>query len=263
MAPTRIPRTKLHQHDLIRRVGYGSLADQTTRALLDSIRSGRFEFGRLPPEPELASLLAVSRTTVRAALQRLEAAGVVSRAPARGTVVRASVGRDTLALQRMIGFRDLLEERGHTVAVKVQSAVCDHPDPLTISAVGLTKDTAVFRSSKTFFANDQPAIFSWDEVPLDYLSETLTGSLRRGRKPAVPDSIFTFSRSWPGHEIDHSVVEIEPAIAKRDDPSELRLSKGSAYLVLSEVHYGKDAPVAHSRVHVNDRFLRFKIVRHQ
>jgi DNA-binding GntR family transcriptional regulator len=59
------------------------------------------------------------------------------------------------------------------------------------------------------------------------------------------------------------VVEIEPAIARRDDPSALRLSKGSAYLVLSEVHYGKDAPVAYSRVHVDDRFLRFKIVRHQ
>jgi hypothetical protein len=59
------------------------------------------------------------------------------------------------------------------------------------------------------------------------------------------------------------VAEIEPAIGQRDDPSELMLSKGSGYLVLSEVHYGKDAPVAYSRVHVDDRFLRFKIVRHQ
>jgi DNA-binding FadR family transcriptional regulator len=32
--------------------------------------SGRFEYGRVPPESKLASLLAVSRTTVRVALQR-------------------------------------------------------------------------------------------------------------------------------------------------------------------------------------------------
>jgi len=262
MAASRARRT-VPVDDVVRRVGNGSLADQTTRALVDSIISGRFELGRLPPEPELASLLAVSRTTVRTALQRLEVAGLVSRAPSKGTIVRPSVSRDTLALQRMVGFRDLLEERGHVVEVDLKWSVCDHPNPLARAALRLPQDTAVFRSSKRFVADGKPAIFIWDEVPVQYLSESLRASLRRGRRPPVSDSIFEFSRTWPSREIDHSVVEIEPAVVTRKDPSELELANGSPYLVLSEVHHSKDVPVAYSRVHVNDRFLRFRILRHQ
>lgn len=56
--------------------------------LKQELRSSRLSPGdRLPPEPELARLLGVSRQTVRQALGRLEAAGLVTRRPGRGTVV--------------------------------------------------------------------------------------------------------------------------------------------------------------------------------
>jgi len=61
-----IPGRPLHKRAAARaipRVGSGSLADQATHAFRRSIMSGQFASGRLPPEPELALLLAVSRTT--------------------------------------------------------------------------------------------------------------------------------------------------------------------------------------------------------
>src|SRR5690349_14460137 len=84
-------------------VGNGSLTDRTTSVLLEAILNRQFPDNRLPPEPELAEQLAVSRTTIRAALQALERLGVLSRAPGRGTMVRAHVGRESIVLQRLIG----------------------------------------------------------------------------------------------------------------------------------------------------------------
>lgn len=241
-----------------------SLADRTTEELLNSIMSGRFMSGRLPPEPELAVLLSVSRTTIRTALQRLETAGLVSRAPARGTLVRPYGERDTLALQRMVGFHELLEERGHTVRTDVRWEVRDAADPLTHMALGLGPGTTVLRSAKTFFADERPAIFIWDELPLSLLTRRTAAEVRRGRTARIPDSIFAFSRSWPERQIHHSIVSIEPKIARRGDPAELRIPVGSPYIVLAEVHHAQDSgPVAYSRVHVDDRFLRFRVVRNQ
>ena len=220
--------------------------------------------GRLPPEPELALVLNVSRTTVRTALQRLETAGLVSRAPARGTLILPYGERDTLALQRMVGFHELLEERGHAVRIDVQWEVRDGADPLTHLALGLGPGTSVLRSAKTFFADERPAIFIWDEIPLSLLTARTAAAVRRGRTARIPDSIFAFSRSWPGRSIHHSIVSIEPAVARRGDPAELRIQVGSPYIVLAEVHHAQDSgPVAYSRVHVDDRFLRFRVVRNQ
>jgi DNA-binding FadR family transcriptional regulator len=79
---------------------------------------------RLPTERDLAAMLEVSRTTVREALQRLQAAGYVStrRGRAGGTFVRTGLGPDSDAMIRrtlvpawnelteMLDFRRLIEQ---------------------------------------------------------------------------------------------------------------------------------------------------------
>ena len=79
---------------------------------------------RLPTERDLASMLEVSRTTVREALQRLQAAGYVStrRGRAGGTFVRTGLGPDSDAMIRrtlipawnemteILDFRRLIEQ---------------------------------------------------------------------------------------------------------------------------------------------------------
>lgn len=109
------------------RLRSASLADQTTRALLDAILERRFPDNRLPPEPELADMLNVSRTTLRAALHSLESIGMVSRTPGRGTVIRTYVGRESIVLQRLIGFRDMLRSTHKTVEVVGHYARADRP----------------------------------------------------------------------------------------------------------------------------------------
>ncbi len=66
------------------------LADMIADTIMEGVREGRFASGeQLPAEPELARQLAVGRTSVREALQKLQVLGVVEVVRGRGTFVRA------------------------------------------------------------------------------------------------------------------------------------------------------------------------------
>lgn len=243
-------------------VGSGSLTDRTTSVLLEAILNRQFADNRLPPEPELAEQLAVSRTTIRAALQSLERLGVLSRAPGRGTLVRAHVGRESIVLQRLIGFRSLLQERHEDVHVVQRYWVRDHADDDGVRILHVPAETTVIVSAKTFLADGHPAIHISDQIPLHYCAPSLQEILLAGGDVPVQDSIFEFSRSWPGREIDHTVVEMIPAVAPVED-STLRLDAGTPFMRLIETHYNlAGEPVAMSDVHVDDRYVRFSVVRH-
>src|SRR5437868_15300835 len=69
--------------------------ERIAERFVTAIALGEFVPGqRLPPERELAAMLEVSRTTVREALQRLQAAGYVTARRGRGggTFVRTGQG---------------------------------------------------------------------------------------------------------------------------------------------------------------------------
>jgi GntR family transcriptional regulator len=246
----------------LQRVGTGSLTGRTTNALLDAILNRQFPDNRLPPEPELAEQLAVSRTTIRAALQSLERLGVLSRAPGRGTMVREHVGRESIVLQRLIGFRGLLLERHDEVQVDQRYWVRDHADDAAVRMLRVPQDTTVIVSAKTFVADGHPAIHISDQIPLHYCAPSLQEQLLAGGDVPVQDSIFEFSRSWPGREIDHTVVELIPAVAPVSGTT-LQIADGTPFMRLMETHYSVAGdPVAMSEVHVDDRYVRFHVVRH-
>ncbi len=103
-------------------------------------------------------------------------------------------------------------------------------------------------------------------VPLEEQSpeadEALQDQLVTGGDVPVQDSIFEFSRSWPGREIDHTVVELIPAVAPVLGTT-LQIEDGTPFMRLMETHYSVSGePVAMSEVHVDDRYVRFHVVRH-
>ena len=245
------------------RVGLGSLTEQTTRALLDAILERRFPDDRLPAEPELAEMLNVSRTTIRAALQSLERLGMLSRAPGRGTVIRPHVGRESIILQRLIGFRDMLGQQHASVVVEGSYWVEPRATPEAAAELGIAVETPVVASAKTFLADGGPAIYIRDQIPLSYVSAETQEILHDGGTYQFTDSIFRFSTTWPGREIDHAVVEIAPRSVPDDPDFPLDLPPGTAYILLLETHYTSlGEPVAFTEVHVDDNFVRFHVVRH-
>lgn len=238
----------------------GSLAEQATDALLRAVLDRRFQNDRLPPEPELATQMGVSRTTIRSALQSLERLGVVSRAPGRGTRLRPHVGRDSMLLHRLFGFRGILEGRFDDIRVEQKFRVSECPTAPARDALEIDQDTPVLVGDKTYFADGHPAVHLSEETPLTYLPKGVADRLVRGQLRA-PGTISEFSRSWD-REIDHSVVELVPGVVPRDTSFPIRLKPGTAYLELREIHYAEDnGPLTYAREIVDDDFVRLKLVR--
>ena len=113
-------------------VGGASRALRARETLLRAILKHEFPDGRLPPEDELGRRLGVSRTTIRTALQSLEQHGVVNRTPGRGTSVHERMSPPLVALQRLIGFADLIREQGHEVTYTPTLRVMDEPSAVVI-----------------------------------------------------------------------------------------------------------------------------------
>jgi GntR family transcriptional regulator len=247
--------------DPLPRIGQGSLTEQTTEALLHAILDRRFPNDRLPNEPDLATQMGVSRTTIRSALQALDRLGVISRAPGRGTQLRPHIGRDCMMLHRVIGFRGMLEGEYDEVLVEQSFEVRDHGSELAVAALGVDASTPFVINEKTYLADGHPAVHLLQEVPAEYVAPGLIDQLTH-RKVTHPATIFEFSRSWPGREIDHSVVELVPQVVPSDGSFPLRVDPGTPYLELRETHYNEgNEPVAFAREAVDDTFVRLRLVR--
>jgi len=242
--------------------GGGSLTERTTSVLLDAILTGTFPENRLPTEPALATQLGVSRTTVRSALTTLERLGVIGRTRGRGTIVRRHVGRRAIILQRLIGFRGLLEETHHEVDVVQRYWVEEQPSLRAMEVLGIERDAAVIRTTKAMTADGAPAIFISDEIPLAFCQPADQSRLRAGETLEVADSIFEFSRSWSLGPIEHTMIELVPSVAG-DDDTQLPMAPGTPFLRLWESHHSQAGrALAISEVVVSDRHVRFHVVRH-
>jgi GntR family transcriptional regulator len=234
----------------------GPLVERVRAAILDAILKRDF-VDKLPSEGVLASDLNVSRTTVRTALHSLEQEGIVSRRRAIGTTINAHVRPSALALQRLVGFAELLTEKGYEVRVEA-----DHkraPAPSDILAAFPTEIGAedVLLISRRFYADGGLAISLRDAMPWSNVD----------RPDALPDDAdpvsFDFTRRYARRQVDHAVVEIVATVA-REGNTALDMPDGEAFSRLLERHYTRNGElVAVSIIDVDNDYVRFEVVRRQ
>ncbi len=236
-------------------MGGASLAHKAREAILHSILERRFQDSRLPPENELAGMLGVSRTTVRSALQSLEQHGVLTRSPRRGTVVHRRLSPSMVALHRLIGFSRLLEEQGYTVDV-ISDSKLTKTAPVEVSdTLGLPRNAPIYEVSRLFVASGKPAIWAVNHLAAELF-----------RRPPADDDLaqspFDMGDLLLGGPVDHALVEIVPMKATGRVVRQLRLQQGEPYLLLKETHFSETgATLGFSHIHVNDRFVRFRLYR--
>jgi GntR family transcriptional regulator len=240
---------------VIQGVGVGSLVARAKAAILESVLAGRFEDDRLPAEPALATMLGVSRTTVRAALQRLEQDGLLSRTPGRGTTIRRQ-GVPMVGLQNLVGFTPLLEEGGHTVTRRLSWRIGTVAEADPLEEAGLPPTNKCFIFEKLLLANGEPAIWLRDMFPV-----TVFAKLPR-KNQKLPESIFEIGDLLFRERIHHARVVLIPSAADAAVAEQLHLELGEPYLLLKEAHYSEqDNLLGVSEVRVRDRFLRFEVLR--
>lgn len=232
----------------------GSLTDQAKELILRSIIAGEYPDARMPKEDDLAHQLGVSRTTIRAALQALERTGVIARRQGVGTVINQHVSPARLGLQRLAGFEVLLQESGYSAKVEISTDYVAADDELA-EHLTVATGTTCFVTKKIFYADGVPAVYVVDAVSADRL-------VVRPDPAHLPDNLYEFYQRFHELRLDHSVVDITPRVADGAVGRTLGLERGSALLVLHELHYTfEGVRMGSSVAEVNDQYLHFNVIR--
>jgi len=116
----------------------------------------------LPPERDLAADFAVSRITVRKALDALVGEGLLTRRQGAGTFV---AGRVEKQFSKLSSFSEDMAARGRSVRsewiLRGQGAVS--PDESLM--LGLSPGSAVFRFNRIRYADDLPMALEYSAIP--------------------------------------------------------------------------------------------------
>ncbi|WP_419809268.1 GntR family transcriptional regulator [Sphingomonas sp.] len=141
----------------------GSLYERLARGLRDAIERGVVKPAEaLPAERDLATDFAVSRITVRKALDTLVAEGLLIRRHGAGTFV---AGRVEKQFAKLSSFTEDMAARGRTVRTEwlLRGEGTVTPDESLM--LGLSPGAAVYRFRRIRFADDLPMAIEHSAIP--------------------------------------------------------------------------------------------------
>ena len=231
--------------------GKRKLSAHVRELLGERIASAKLAPGsRLPPEPELASELGVSRATLREALRSLEEDGLLTRTRGAGTFV---THRRRLAnnLDQNFGVSQAIRASGMTPGT-ARLSISDGPVPIDArKALGLGEHGTAFVVERVRTADDRPVVLSVDVLPGAVLEgrEDLLASLDRR-------SLYDLLEVDLGLPVHHGVAVIRPEKADRRLASALWTLRGALLLCLRQIDYdeGGRAVLFSTEHHLADAF---------
>jgi GntR family transcriptional regulator len=223
--------------------GSSSLPDRVVEQLRSMILEGELRPGaRLSNEPDLATALSVSRSTLRSALDRLVRDGFIVRRRGVGTFVAPHDHVHT-NLNANTGATGLIRASGGTPGLAALAILHETPaDDRVIELLELEPASPVIIVKRVRTANNHRVIFA-----REYLSAAL---LQRGVPPASlsdleqslhsEQSLHTFFKKTLGLDVHHGVARLRPAQADEGVAAELQLPVGSLLMYLEQVDYAAD-----------------------
>lgn len=212
--------------------------ETVARRIEGLIRSGELRSGSLlPPEPELASMLGVGRSSLREALKGLMFLGLIKARPGYGTYVQSSLGQ---VISRHFQWMLLLQEIKYLELYEVRRIL--EPTVASLAARRATKEDieemeAAVRGMKENFQRPEEYLacdLAFHEVfaraaknvAVQTLLSMMHDALVDGRRRVLP-LIDNFESNHRRHE------RIYRAIARRD-------ASGARKAVLEDLKYSED-----------------------
>src|SRR5687767_14709991 len=219
MAPA-MPLPKYHQVYLV---------------LREQLAEGHFGDGRLPAELELVQQFGVARATVRKALERLQAEGLIDRRPGRGTVSRGaalpaqpSVGQPS----RLSGLLENIVRMGLRTQVTVLSCDVVSAPEAVAAQLSIPSGSRVQRAVRVRSSHLGPVSHITTWVPAELAK-------RFGKRELVRAPILLLLES-SGVRIGRAAQSISACAAPAPVAVKLGLKRGSALLAVDRLVYDTD-----------------------
>jgi GntR family phosphonate transport system transcriptional regulator len=154
------------------------------------------EEGRLPSEVELARRFDVNRHTVRRAMLRLAATGLVSVEPGRGTFVQP--GAIDYQIGRRTRFTENLRRNNHTSVGIVLSSMKAKADPVVAKALALRAGTQVYQVESRHDADGVPITYARNWYPAARFADLPEVMARTGGITAAlaEFGVADYTRKW-------------------------------------------------------------------
>lgn len=228
-----MPQT-LHSPRLLR-ADTRPLYVQAVDALYELLEHGAYESGEpLPAETELATLLGVSRSTIREALSHLEKDGLIIRKQGVGTLVTPRSAIISGGLERLASFRSVAELAGATVQVVSRSVGLIEADAATATVLQLPPGTQVVQ------------VYAVEAVRgrrLAYLEGLIARELVDFEQLAADEgSLLEHLYRQANLPISYSRTAIYAIEADRNIAERLNIAEGEAILHLVETLYSSAGP---------------------
>jgi GntR family transcriptional regulator len=211
---------------------------------------------QLPPEPDLAAELGVSRATLRETLRSLEDEGFLMRTRGAGTFL-ANRPRVRNNLDANFGVTEAIRASGMRAGIERASTVRRPSSERERERLLLQAGEEVVVVERVRTADGRPVVVSTDVLPAHLLENRrdTVGRLVRG-------SIYSTLERDLGIAVHHGVATFAPARATASVAASLRVGRGTLLLYLSQIDYDDSGrPVlASDEHHLADAF-EFMVIR--
>ena len=226
-------------------------------ALFALLKSGTYQAGdQLPPEPELAQQLGISRSTLREAMRTFEERGLITRRQGVGTFVSQSFSLIIESgLETLESVDTLVRRRGMTIQTRdlqIEEKPASQAQGYVLDVAEGTPLTVVTR---TKVAASQPVAYMVDTLPASIVS---VEDMRAG----FHGSVFDYLLTRADLTLAHARADIVPVCADERQSARLDLEPGAVLLLLEEtLHTVNGEIIGFSRNYFVPEFFKFHVVR--
>ena len=223
---------------------------QVENVIIDRIANGSLAPGsRLPSEDSLVQEYAVSRTTIRAAIQSLVQRGLVEIRRGKGTYVTQP--KITQELTELTGFVEDMQALGRQPTAKVLHQQIVAANQVVARRLALPQGTPVVRIQRVRLADSMP--LSYDET---YLLKELGEMVIADNLDTEP--IFSLLEQKYNTPLVEAEYQLEAVCADATVAQALRIGVGSAIFLIERTSYSiGHRPVDYEKLHYRGDQIRF------
>jgi GntR family transcriptional regulator len=219
-------------------------------ALADRILAGALSNGdRLPSEDELVAEFAVSRTTIRSAIQSLVQRGIVEIRRGRGTFV--ATRKIEQELTALTGFVEDMAVLGRQASARLLDQRNVPADPTVARHLKLPQGTPVTRIRRVRLADGLPLSYDETFLPTDLGARVVTEDLE-------VEPIFALLERKYDTPLVEADYQLEAVVADATTAAALEVPQGSPVFLIERTCYAVGGrAVDYERLHYRGDQIRF------